>query len=204
MWFEIILGILPAAAVFGFSRKFFLSRKPVVTKVRPTAITPIIESYRQRQLALESPNGGVPTKAIETKDKKQPVKKDKAPVAVTVAEQNYTEWGLSKSNSPIVQAANSILETLAEISKLDMGIENAHNIEVLSNQTKELNETYFATPESLRKLPDVESSLGSQLSAISKAVESLKIDGTEGIIRKLQVGTEFINSKFHQNEQLKL
>lgn len=191
MIFEIILGLIPAIPAFLVSRTLFLRGKPVVHKVSPSQLTPVIEAYRQKQLEIE---GKVAPAAIETSTPEKPVKGK-----TTIMSTNYNRWSKAKAQVPLVVESVKILEALSSMSSLDLDAEELHNVEVLSNQTDELLTNFFQTPESIRTMPAVQAALAEQLKEIEVGVNSVTGIGAEDIIRKANISTSFLKSKFSRN-----
>jgi hypothetical protein len=189
MIFEILFGIIPAVPAYYGARYIFLRKKPVVYKPRPTALTPLIAEYKQRQLEIE---GKVAPAMIEApKPKSIPEK------PATVLEQNYAKWSGNKAQIPFVVESIKVLETLSSMSALKLTTEERHNLEVLSSQTDELLTNFFNTPEAIRTMPAVERALHEQLVQIEEGVTNIQVNGAENFIRNLRIGTDFIKTKFN-------
>lgn len=189
MIWEILLGLIPAVPAYYGARHIFLRKKPVVYKPRPTALTPLIAEYKQRQLEIE---GKVAPAAIEQAKPKALSEKS----ATTVLEQNYAKWSNNKAQIPFVVESIKVLETLSAMSALKLTTEETHNLEVLSGQTDELLTNFFDTPEAIRTMPAVERALHEQLVEIEQVMGSIQANGAENFIRNLHIGTDFIKTKF--------
>lgn len=189
MIFEILFGLIPAVPAYYGARFFFLRKKPVVYKPRPTALTPLIAEYKQRQLEIEGKVA--PAMIEEPKPKSIPEK------PATVLEQNYAKWSGNKAQIPFVVESIKVLETLSSMSALKLTTEERHNLEVLSGQTDELLTNFFNTPEAIRTMPAVERALHEQLVQIEEGVTKIQVDGAENFIRNLRIGTDFIKTKFN-------
>ena len=186
----VLLGLVPGLPVYYAARSFFLRRKPVVYKTSPSAMTPIIAAYQQRQLEIE---GRIAPAAIESP---KPVKTS-APKTHSVLVTNHKKWAENKAQIPLVMESIKVLETLAGMSSLNLTTEEQHNLEVLSNQTEELLTNFFNTPESIRLMPAVQQALRDHLTQIEEGVSSVKVKGAEDYVRDLKVSTEFIKTKFN-------
>lgn len=187
--FDILLGLIPAIPTYYGARHLFLRKKPVVYRTAPSALTPIIAQYHQRQLEIEgkvvpSAIGATKPKAISEKP-------------VTVLEQNYNKWASNKAQIPLVMESIKVLETLSAMSALKLTTEEQHNLEVLSGQTDELLTNFFNTPEAIRTMPAVERALHEQLVQIEEGVTKIQVNGAESFIRNLRIGTDFIKTKFN-------
>lgn len=189
MIWEILLGLIPAVPAYYGARHIFLRKKPVVYKPKPTALTPLIAEYKQRQLEIE---GKVAPAAIEQAKPKELTEK-----VVAVLEQNYSKWASNKAQIPLVVESIKVLETLSAMSVLKLTTEERHNLEVLSGQTDELLTNFFNTPEAIRTMPAVERALHEQLVQIEESVTSIQANGAENFIRNLRIGTDFIKTKFN-------
>lgn len=189
MIWEILLGFIPAVPAYYGARHIFLRKKPVVYKPKPTALTPLIAEYKQRQLEIE---GKVAPAAIEQAKPKALTEK-----VVTVLEQNYSKWASNKAQIPLVVESIKVLETLSAMSVLKLTTEERHNLEVLSGQTDELLTNFFNTPEAIRTMPAVERALHEQLVQIEESVTNIQANGAENFIRNLRIGTDFIKTKFN-------
>lgn len=189
MIFEILLGVIPAVPTYYGARHLFLRKKPVVYRTAPSALTPIIAQYHQRQLEIE---GKIVPPAIEAAKPKTISEKP-----VTVLEQNYNKWANNKAQIPLVMESIKVLETLSAMSALKLTTEERHNLEVLSGQTDELLTNFFNTPEAIRTMPAVERALHEQLVQIEEGVTNIQVNGAENFIRSLRIGTDFIKTKFN-------
>lgn len=191
MIFEILLGLIPGIPAYYGARRFFLRKKPVVYKTAPSALTPIIDHYKQRQLEIE---GKIAPVAIEApkQEKTRNVEQDK-----TVLEATYSKWASNKAQIPLVVESVKVLETLSAMSALKLTTEERHNLEVLSGQTDELLTNFFNTPEAIRTMPAVERALHEQLVEIEEGVTKIQVNGAENFIRNLRIGTDFIKTKFN-------
>lgn len=187
----ILLGLIPAIPVYYGARHIFLRKKPAVHRVAPSALTPIIAQYHQRQLEIE---GRVAPTAIEQAKPAKTGEKQE-----TVLEQNYRKWANNKAQIHLVVEAVKVLETLSAMSALKLTIEERHNLEVLSGQTDELLTNFFNTPEAIRTMPAVERALHDQLVQIEEGMSGIQANGADNFIRNLRVGTEFIKTKFNSD-----
>lgn len=188
---ELVIGAVPALPVYYVSRHLFLRKKPVVYKVTPSRMTPIIAQYQHRQLEIE---GKVAPAAIE---QAKPKVHEEKTTTVTVLEQNYAKWAGNKAQIPLVVESIKVLETLSAMSALKLTTEERHNLEVLSGQTNELLTNFFNTPEAIRAMPAVERALHEQLVEIEEGVTNIQVSGAENFIRNLRIGTDFIKTKFN-------
>lgn len=186
---EIVIGAVPALPAYYLSRFLFLRKKPVVYKVAPSIMTPIIAQYQQRQLEIE---GKVAPAAIEPAKPKALSEKHE-----TVLEQNYAKWVGNKAQIPLVVESIKVLQTLSAMSALKLTTEERHNLEVLSSQTDDLLTNFFNTPEAIRTMPAVERALHEQLVEIEEGVTNIQVNGAENFIRNLRIGTDFIKTKFN-------
>lgn len=193
MIFEILFGLIPGIPAYFGARHLFLRKKPVVYKTAPSALTPLIEQYKQRQLEIE---GKVAPVAIEA-PKQEKSKSEGQPK--TVLETNYAKWASNKAQIPLVMESVKVLEMLSAMSALKLTTEERHNLEVLSQQTDELLTNFFNTPEAIRTMPAVERALHEQLVQIEEGVTNARVSGAESFIHNLRVGTDFIKTKFNSN-----
>lgn len=197
--FEILIGLIPAYPLFLLTNKFLMSRKPKVETVKPTVITPLIKEYEQRQLEIE---GRVAPKAVEEKKEPAPAKgkKDKRPE--NVLETNYKKWANNPADIPFVKKAVSVLKIVSEAAVMELSVEEQHNLEVLSNQTETLLSNWYETPEEVRNLSQVKEAFDGQLAEISEGAKTLTINASENLVRTLNIGTGFIQTKYNNKGNL--
>lgn len=189
---EVIFGVLAGSLVpFFLAKKVFIMKKPVVYRKIPSKLTPLIEHHQKRQLEAEGKIAPIPLPEKEKKKKELLTSK-------TVLEANYSKWSASKAQIPFVVDAVAILKILASMSSLPLSLEERHNLEVLSNQTEELLTNFFNTPELIREMPAVSAALKEQLAHIKMGVTNSKTSGVDNYIRNIEVGTEFIRTKFQR------
>lgn len=175
---QIALGILPAVPVYFVSRKVFDKRIDAT------------------QLALEA--------APEQKQVEQKPKNKKKDVPESPIVLNHKKWAKRKSEFPLVIGGQKVLETISTLSTLQLSAEDQHNLEVLSNQTDTLLNTFVATPASIIDIPEVKKELEAQLVQIVKGVDNVKAQGKESVLRELKAGTDFLRMKFEKDESLDL
>lgn len=175
---SIALGLVPAAPVYFVARTIFDKRLGA---------------------SLNSLEAAPAQKQVEQKSKGK--KKELSPSPIVV---NHQKWAKRPSNFPLVVGGKKVLETISSLSALKLSIEDQHNLEVLSNQTDELLNTFVSTPASIADIPEVQKELEAQLVQIVKGVDNIKAQGTESLRRELKAGTDFLKMKFEQDESLGL
>lgn len=186
---QIIAGCIPAVPAFLLTHRILMSRKPVVQKLEPSSLTPLLEHYTQRTLEVE---GKVAPKVIETKSGKKRQE--------TVMEANYRKWANNRAAVPFVKTAIVVLKTISSTSSLDLSLEDQHNLEVLSTQTEKLLSNWYETPEEVRNLPQVKEAFDGQLAEISEGTKNLTVNASENLVRNLNIGTGFIQTKYNNNK----
>lgn len=196
--FEILIGLIPAYPLFLGTNKFLMSRKPVVEKIKPTVMTPLIQEYKQRQLEIE---GRVAPKAVEAKMVTAPNKNKKLPEK-TILESNYEKWMNNSADIPFVKKSVVVLKTLSEAASLELSIEEEHNLEVLSKQTDTLLSEWYATPERIRNLSEVKKAFSQQLTEIEEGTDNMTTSASKNLVRNLNAGAGFIQAKFNNKDHM--
>lgn len=175
--FDLILvavGLLPAVPVYFVSRKVFDKRFEQQKHVPALTQTTEPKKSKNKQKALQ----------------------------VSVITENNKRWEKRPSAFPLVIGGKKVLKTISALSALHLSVEDQHNLEVLSNQTDALLNTFVTTPESISAMPEVQRELEAQLVEIVKGVDNIHAQGAENLLRELKTGTDFLRAKFNQGENL--
>lgn len=184
-----ITGCVVGGAVFGIGRALMIARLPIRDIPQDSEVAKQIDMFKRRNLELQGSSTAKNASNSHSSVAQKPS---------TSAERNYARWAKKPSNIPLIMDGIRVLKTLAAISVLDLSVEEAHDVEVLSDQTNELLTNYIQTPESIRMMPVVEKALLEQLQQIQESLTHIQGDGAARLVRELKTGTEFLKSKFQK------